>query len=169
MTRRLVLGDEAALEECYRTLGTLVRSYLKRFVGSEAEDVLQVVFFELWRSRERLDPDKSLEGFVFSIARRRAIDLLRRHRPQLVDIDAFQWLVGEDGDAFVEQYVLAAQVKRALGNLPEEQRESLVLAYFEGRTQQEISDALRVPMGTIKARMSRGLRRLAVTMAEDRP
>jgi RNA polymerase sigma-70 factor (ECF subfamily) len=60
-------------------------------------------------------------------------------------------------------------VKRALGDLPEEQRESLVLAYFEGKTQQEISDVLSVPMGTIKARMARGLRRLSVTMFEDRP
>ncbi len=169
LARRLARGDETALEECYRTLGSLVRSYLKRFVGSDAEDVLQVVFFELWRSRERLDPAKSVEGFVFALARRRAIDTRRRHRPQLVNIDAFHWLVGEDGDAFVEQFVLAAQVKRALDNLPEEQRESLVLAYFEGKTQQEISDSLSVPMGTIKARMARGLRRLAVTMFEERP
>ena len=86
-----------------------------------------------------------------------------------MDIDGFHWLVGEDGDAFVEQFVLAAQVKRALGMLPEEQRESLVLAYFEGKTQQEISDTLRVPMGTIKARMARGLRRLSSTMSKDRP
>jgi RNA polymerase sigma-70 factor (ECF subfamily) len=169
LARRLARGDESALEECYRTLGTLVRAYLKRFVDGDAEDVLQVVFFELWRSRDRLDPSKSLEGFVFSLARRRAIDTLRRHKPQFVNIDAFHWLVGEDGDAFVEQFVLAAQVKRALLQLPDEQRESIVLAYFEGKTQQEIADVLRVPMGTIKARMSRGLRRLAVTMTEDRP
>ena len=169
LARRLADGDESALEECYRALGSLVRTYLRRFVGGDADDVLQVVFFELWRSRERLDPEKSLEGFVFALARRRAIDSLRRHKPQLVDIEAFHWLVGEDGDVFVEQFVLAAQVKRALARLPEEQRESLVLAYFEGKTQQEIADVLRVPMGTIKARMARGLRRLAVTMREDRP
>jgi RNA polymerase sigma-70 factor (ECF subfamily) len=169
LARRLARGDETALEECYRTIGSLVRTYLKRVVGGDAEDVLQVVFFELWRSRERLDPERGIEGFVFAIARRRAIDTLRRHKPQLVDIDASHWLVGEDGDAVVEQFVLAAQVKRALGDLPEEQRESLVLAYFEGKTQQEISDVLSVPMGTIKARMARGLRRLSVTMFEDRP
>ena len=169
LARRLARGDESALEECYRSLGSLVRTYLKRFVDGEADDVLQVVFFELWRSRERLDPSRNLEGFVFAIARRRAIDTLRRHRPQLVNIDAFHWLMGEDGDAFVEQFVLAAQVKRALSQLPEEQRQSIVLAYFEGKTQQEIADALCVPMGTIKARMARGMRRLAVTMIEDRP
>jgi RNA polymerase sigma factor (sigma-70 family) len=169
LARRLARGDESALEECYRSLGSLVRTYLKRFVDGEADDVLQVVFFELWRSRERLDPGRNLEGFVFAIARRRAIDTLRRHRPQLVNIDAFHWLMGEDGDAFVEQFVLAAQVKRALSQLPEEQRQSIVLAYFEGKTQQEIADALCVPMGTVKARMARGMRRLAVTMIEDRP
>ncbi len=169
LTRRLVNGDESALEECYRELGSLVRAYLRRIVDGDAEDVLQVVFFELWRLRDRLDPDKSLEGFVFSLARRRAIDSLRRYKPQLVNIDAVHFLIGEDGDAFVEQFVLAAQVKRALGDLPEQQRESIVLAYFEGRTQQEISDELNVPLGTVKARMARGLHRLAVTMREDRP
>ena len=168
LAKRLAGGDESALEECYRTLGSLVRTYLKRFVDGEAEDLLQVVFFELWRSRERLDPERSLEGFVFALARRRAIDALRRYKPQLVNIDAFHWLVGDDGDAFVEQFVVAAQVKRALGQLPEEQRESIVLAYFGGKTQQEIAEALCVPMGTIKARMARGLRRLAVMMNEER-
>jgi RNA polymerase sigma factor (sigma-70 family) len=169
LVRRLASGEQSALEECYRTLGSLVRAYLRRVVGADAEDVLQIVFLELWRSRERLDPERSLEGFVFALARRRAIDLLRRHKPQLVDIEAFHYLVGEDGDAFVEQFVLAAQVQRALDHLPEEQRESLVLAYFEGKTQKEISDVLSVPMGTVKARMARGLRRLAVIMFEDRP
>jgi len=169
LARRLSSGDQSALEECYRALGSLVRAYLRRVVGNEAEDVLQVVFLELWRVRERLDPERSLEGFVFALARRRAIDWLRRHKPQLVDIEAFHWLVGEDGDTFVERFVLAAQVKRALENLPEEQRESLVLAYFEGKTQQEIAEALSVPMGTVKARMARGLRRLSVTMSERRP
>lgn len=169
LAKRLVAGDESALTECYEALGSLVRAYLRRFVGTEADDVLQVVFFELWRSRARLDPSRSLEGFVFSLARRRAIDSLRRRPPQHADIDGYQWLAGEDGDAFVERFVLAARVKRALGDLPAEQRESLVLAYFAGKTQQEISEALRIPIGTIKARMARGMRRLAVTLVEERP
>jgi RNA polymerase sigma-70 factor (ECF subfamily) len=169
LARRLAGGDEAALEECYTALGSLVRSYLRRFVGTEADDLLQVVFFELWRSRERLDPDRSLEGFVFALARRRAVDALRRFRPSVVNIDAFHWLVGDDGDRFVERFVLAAQLKRALSQLPEEQRESIVLAYFGGKTQQEIADELSVPTGTVKARTARGLRRLAAIMIEDRP
>lgn len=87
----------------------------------------------------------------------------------MVNIDAFHWLVGDDGDRFVERFVLAAQLKRALSQLPEEQRESIVLAYFGGKTQQEIADELSVPTGTVKARTARGLRRLAAIMIEDRP
>ncbi len=168
LARRLAAGEESALEECYRSFGSLVRAYLRKVVGNEADDVLQIVFFELWRSRGRLDPERGVEGFLFALARRRAIDSLRRRRPEIVDIDALHFLVGEDGDAVVEQFVLAAQVKQALGTLPEEQRQSLVLAYFEGKTQQEISDVLSVPMGTIKARMARGLRKLATSMFEER-
>jgi RNA polymerase sigma factor (sigma-70 family) len=164
----MAAGDERALEEIYRSVGSVVLSYLSRVAGREAEDLLQVVFFELWRSRERIDPEMGLEGFLFMLARRRALDVLRRHRPETVAIEAANWLVGEDGDAFVERFVQAARVKRALDDLPARQREPLVLAYFGGRTQQEISDATGVPMGTVKARMSRGMRRLSVSLTEPR-
>jgi RNA polymerase sigma factor (sigma-70 family) len=168
LSRRLAAGDERAFEECYRSLGPLVLSYLRRFVAADAEDLLQVVFLELWRSRERLEPSQGVEGFVFTVARRRAIDLLRRRTPPAADAGALQGLVGEDGDLLAERYAVACVVRRALGTLSESQRRSLVLAYFEGRTQREIADHLGIPMGTVKARMARGMRRLAETMTRDR-
>ena len=76
---RLAQGDPRAVDDCYQTLGPRVLSYLRGLVPyDEAEDVLQRVFFEVWRSRDRFDPDRSLEAWVFAIARRRAIDHLRR-------------------------------------------------------------------------------------------
>jgi RNA polymerase sigma factor (sigma-70 family) len=63
----------------YEALGPRVLSYLRRLVPyDEAEDVMQRVFFEVWRSRDRFNPDRSLEAWVFAIARKRAIDHLRR-------------------------------------------------------------------------------------------
>jgi RNA polymerase sigma factor (sigma-70 family) len=65
----------------YEALGPRVLSYLRRLVPyDEAEDVMQRVFFEVWRSRDRFNPDRSLEAWVFAIARKRAIDHLRRRR-----------------------------------------------------------------------------------------
>jgi RNA polymerase sigma factor (sigma-70 family) len=159
---RLREGDEAALEESYRRIGPLVRAYARRFVPTDdAEDIVQVTFLELWRARRRYDPSRSLEGFILGIARDRAIDHLRRRRHDVVDVDQLRNLVGEDGRDLVERLAYAAEVRQALHTLPDLQREAIEMSYFEQRTQAEIADRLGVPIGTVKARMSRGVHQLA--------
>jgi RNA polymerase sigma factor (sigma-70 family) len=159
---RLRDGDESALEETYRRLGPLVRDYVQRFVPrDDAEDIVQITFLELWRARKRYDPSRSLEGFVFGIARDRSIDHLRRRRHDVVDVDHLRNLIGDDGRELVERLVWAAEVRGALGELPEVQREALEMSYFDHRTQTEIAHQLGVPIGTVKARMARGMQRLA--------
>ena len=159
---RLHENDETALDECYRQLGPLVRSYVGHFVPrDDVEDVVQQVFFELWRSRERVDPERSLEAFILGIARKRSIDLLRRRRNIVVDVEQIRGLMGEDGRELVEQLAWAGEIRRALSTLPDEQRESLEMAYFEDQTQSQIALRLGIPLGTVKARMARGARRLA--------
>ena len=117
---RLRDGDESALEESYRRLGPLVRAYVQRFVPrDDAEDIVQITFLELWRARKRYDPSRSLEGFVFGIARDRSIDHLRRRRHDVVDVDHLRNLIGDDGRELVERLVWAAEVRGALGELPE--------------------------------------------------
>jgi RNA polymerase sigma-70 factor (ECF subfamily) len=162
IVNRLQENDETALDECYRQVGPLVRSYVGHFVPrDDVDDVVQQVFFELWRSRERMDPSRSLEAFVLGIARRRSIDLLRRRRNIVVDVEQIRGLMGEDGRELVERLAWAAEIRRALATLPDEQRESLEMAYFEDQTQAQIAERLGVPLGTVKARMARGARRLA--------
>ena len=162
LTNRLAAGDELALEECYRLYGSMVRRYLQHFVGSdEAEDLLQVVFLELWRSRARIDPSRPLEGWLFGIARKRAIDQLRRRRHDVVSVDSVRELVGDDGAEFTDRVAWSAEVQAALAKLVPEQREAITLAYFGGLSQREIAEQLEVPLGTVKARMARGMRVLA--------
>jgi RNA polymerase sigma-70 factor (ECF subfamily) len=140
----------------------MVLGYLRRFVPrDEAEDVLQRVFYEVWRSRERYDPGRSLEAWVLGIARKRAIDQLRRRHANVVPIDELRDIAGDDGRELAERYARAGEVRAALARLPREQREVLTLAYFGELTQSEIADRLGVPLGTVKARAFRGLRRLA--------
>ena len=159
---RLAAGEEGAINECYAALGPMVLGYLRRFVPrDEAEDVLQRVFYEVWRNRDRYDPTRSLEAWVLGIARKRAIDLLRRRHASVVPIDELRDLAGDDGRELAERYARASEVRAALERLPREQREVLTLAYFGDLTQTEISDRLGVPLGTVKARTFRGLRRLA--------
>jgi len=160
--QRIADADELALEESYRLYGPMVRSYLRRFVGAgEADDLLQVVFLELWRSRDRIDPTRPFEAWLLGIARKRAIDQLRRRRHDVVSLEALHELVGDDGDSFVDRVAWAAELRAGLERLPFEQQEAIELSYFGDLSQQEISAELGIPIGTVKARMARGMRRLA--------
>jgi RNA polymerase sigma factor (sigma-70 family) len=159
---RLAAGEEGAIEACYAALGPMVLGYLRRLVPrDEAEDVLQRVFYEVWRSHDRYDPTRSLEAWVLGIARKRAIDQLRRRRANLAPLEELGDLAGEDGRELAERYARASEVRGALRRLPAEQREVLTLAYFGDLTQTQIAERLGVPLGTVKARAFRGLRRLA--------
>jgi RNA polymerase sigma factor (sigma-70 family) len=159
---RLAAGEEGAINECYSALGPMVLGYLRRFVPrDEAEDVLQRVFYEVWRNRDRYDPARSLEAWVLGIARKRAIDQLRRRHANVVPLEELRDIAGDDGRELAERYARATEVRAALERLPAEQREVLTLAYFGDLTQTQVAERLGVPLGTVKARTFRGLRRLA--------
>jgi len=159
---RLAAGEEGAIHECYSALGPMVLGYLRRFVPrDEAEDVLQRVFYEVWRNRDRYDPARSLEAWVLGIARKRAIDRLRRRHANVVPLEELRDIAGDDGRELAERYARATEVRAALERLPAEQREALTLAYFGDLTQTQVAERLGVPLGTVKARTFRGLRRLA--------
>jgi RNA polymerase sigma factor (sigma-70 family) len=159
---RLAAGEEGVIDDVYSALGPMVLGYLRRFVArDEADDVLQRVVYEIWRNRDRYDPTRSLEAWVLGIARKRAIDQLRRRHANVVPIEELRDIAGDDGRVLAERYARANEVRGALARLPREQREALTLAYFGGLTQTEIADRLGVPLGTVKARTFRGLRRLA--------
>jgi len=159
---RLNRGQPEALEDAYRALGPLVMSYLSRYVPRpDIEDVLQRVFFEVWRAHGRYDPSLSLRAWVLGIARKRAIDHLRKRRDVVVPIDSMREITGEDGREVADRFVWADEVRTGLKQLPDPQRAVLELAYFEGYTQAEIAVALDIPLGTVKTRTSRGLQRMA--------
>jgi RNA polymerase sigma factor (sigma-70 family) len=154
-------GDERALEECFRRHAAMVRTYVRHFVPADGvDDVVQMVFLELWRSRARLDPERDLEPWLLAVARRRSIDSLRR-RHDVVDASALRDLVGDRGEEIAERVVWAMEVRNALGRLPQAQQEAIGLSYYEQLSQREIAERLDVPLGTVKARVARGLARLA--------
>ncbi|GAA1846702.1 RNA polymerase sigma factor [Actinomadura bangladeshensis] len=160
LEERLAQGDEAALGECYAALGPLVRRHAGRLLPAHAvDDVVQLVFLEVWRSRGRFDPARGLEPWVLAIARRRAIDQLRaeaRHSRRSVPL--VEDAIGvPDAASAVDA---ACDVRDALAGLPAPQRQALVLAHYGQLTQREIADRLAVPLGTVKARTTRGMRRL---------
>jgi RNA polymerase sigma-70 factor (ECF subfamily) len=155
-------GDEVAFDLAYRTHGPSVRAYICRFVPiGEADDLTQQTFLELWKSRDRIDPTRPLIGLLLGIARRRSIDHLRKRRTDPVDMTTLRELSSPSGDALIDQLVYVSEIEQGLAQLSEEQREVLVLSYFGELSQSEIADQLGIPLGTVKARMARGMAKLA--------
>jgi RNA polymerase sigma-70 factor (ECF subfamily) len=162
---RLADHDETALEDAYSAYAPAVLAYVSKYVGrDDAEDVLQRTFLDAWRHAGRYDPGQRFTGWLFTIAHRRAVDTLRSRRHQVVDVETIRDLTGEDGRETVERFADAADVRAAVGRLPDHERVVIEMAYFEDLTQQEIATRLDVPLGTVKARASRGTRRLASLM-----
>ncbi|WP_326820394.1 RNA polymerase sigma factor [Streptosporangium sp. NBC_01756] len=159
---RLAEGDDTALADCFREHGSLLRSYLRRFVPpQEVEDLQQIVFAEVWRCRHRFDPGRSLPAWLIGIAHNRAVDHLRVHTLQTVPLDVVADPAGVDGRNHGDGLAERDEVQRALAELPAPQRQAIELAYYGELTQREIAEKLRVPLGTVKARTARGLRRLS--------
>lgn len=164
---RLIAGEPTAIEDAYRMLGPLVIGYLRRYVPpNDIEDVCQRVFYELWRVHDRFDPRYSLRTWVIGIARKRAIDHLRKRRDQVVALDAVREVVGDDGRETAERLVWADELHAALESLPQPQRQVIEYAYFEGLTQTEIAESLQIPLGTVKTRTARGMQRLAALLED---
>ena len=160
LAARLRAGDPDALADAYRTYGAATFGLLVRLLGDRAaaEDVQQQVFTEVWRRARDYDPRRAgLLTWVLTIARSRAIDHLRRRVPEPRDPQRPDpRAVPADADALLERWRMA----HLLGRLPESERAVLRMRFYDELSQSEISAATAIPIGTVKARMVRGLTRL---------
>lgn len=166
MVRRVAGGDERALSELYDRYSRPVYATGVRLLGDAqlAEELVQDAFTSVWRGAKSFESERaSFSTWLYSIARNRATDLdrKRRVRPLSVGEDPLRAVPGGPRpEANVDGWDLA----RALSRIPEEHREVLTLAYFEGLTQREISRRTGVPLGTIKSRTTAAMKRLHRTM-----
>jgi RNA polymerase sigma-70 factor, ECF subfamily len=166
---RLVDGDGDALREAYAAHGTMVYSVAVRILDDPglAEECTQDVFVSLWRKAATFDPDRArLSTWLFTLARNRAITLGRSRaaRPATPFADVPEVVDESDpADAAIASDQSQA-IAEALAELPEEQREVVVLAYVNGLTQDQISERLHLPLGTVKGRARLALDRLRTTL-----
>jgi RNA polymerase sigma-70 factor (ECF subfamily) len=159
-------GDEVALARLYDAYRVILFGLLVRILNSreEAEDVLQDVFIQVWRRAKDFDEKRGKPfTWLVTLARSRAIDRLRLlgARQRLVT-GAAQEQTDVVSDALTDTIAVAKReiVQRALAELPEDQRKTLVLAYFDGLTQSEIAKKLNAPLGTVKTRMRTAMQKL---------
>ncbi|MFA9478703.1 sigma-70 family RNA polymerase sigma factor [Phycisphaerales bacterium AB-hyl4] len=171
LMRRVSQADEAALEALFDRYNRTVYAICLRVLRnpSDAEETLVDVFWELWAQSARFNARRgSVSTYLMMLARSRAIDHHRSRAARSragnstspLDVDDR----GDDGKADPAERVWITerrqQVRTALGSLSPDQREAVVLSFFNGMSHQQIAEELDKPLGTIKTRIRLGLIRL---------
>jgi RNA polymerase sigma-70 factor (ECF subfamily) len=165
LAERFRLGDELALREAYDRYGRAVAHLALSVLANvpDAEDVTQLVFVAAWQGRDTLDPDRgSLLGWLLGIGRRKVIDQLRERGRQDRSADAVRRHLPsstageEEADEVAERLLVADEMAR----LSDDQRRVLTLAFYDDLSDQQIAAVARLPLGTVKSHLRRGLARL---------
>ena len=164
-------GDPDAIRAVYRRFAGPVQAVARSVVGADntlCADVVQQTFVKAWRSAASFDENRELAPWLYSIARRTAIDAVRAerrptrggHEPE-TDVAVV--------DRSFEQTWEAFEVRAALERLPDDEREVMRLSHFVGLTHPEIAERLGIPVGTVKSRSARAHKRLAADLASLLP
>ena len=174
LIRRVGQRDPEAFAALYDCYSKPLYSFVLRILNDpqEAEDVLQEVFLRIWEKASCFDEAAGKPfTWAISITRNKAIDRLRTRQRKLQvfgETDDSDVVVSGPGETQRDENVwrdLVAQIRRVVEELPGEQRESIELAFFNGLTHMEIARALEEPLGTVKARIRRGMLRLRDSLA----
>jgi RNA polymerase sigma factor (sigma-70 family) len=166
--------DGDALEALYERYGRPAYSLARRILTEEtlAQDVVQEVFLSLWRDAHRFDAGRgTVATYLLSMTHHRAVDVVRREE------NLRRWRTSDEGleleadpkvgvEAEVEASERRAEVRAALGELPVDQREALLRAYFGGYTQREVAALVGVPLGTVETRMAAGMRKMKAALRD---
>ncbi len=165
-------GNAASFRSLYQETSAHLFALLVRMLKRRdwAEEALQDALLKVWRKSETYDPTKGTPStWLFTIARHRALDMLRQKRPE----DSLE-MEDEDGTLVTADVVDDSQnpearaiegqgmgrMERCMNGLLESERQSVMLAYYEGYTHPELSEALQAPLGTVKSWVRRGLAKL---------
>jgi len=174
LLEQIAQRNAEALETLYDRHAQVVYSLILRIVRNQtsAEEILQEAFWQIWTSAGSYQGSGSAAAWIYRIARNKALDYLRRLKRtteggevEYLDAIANAMEPGSGaGHSTVEQAAernwRAQQVRAALQSLPEEQRICVELAYFDGLSQSQIAELLRLPLGTVKTRLRLGIEKL---------
>jgi RNA polymerase sigma-70 factor (ECF subfamily) len=167
LAERLRSGDREALGMLYDRYASVAMAIAVRVVSDRelAEDLVHDAYVAVWQKIDRFDPSRgSLRSWLLTIVRNRAIDRLRSTRPSIEVGEADEQSLLRTGAnptwEAAAQRRSAAELRQALAQLPDEQRQAVELAYFGGRTYREIAVLTGVPLGTANGRLRLALAKL---------
>jgi RNA polymerase sigma factor (sigma-70 family) len=167
---RFRTGDADAVREVYRRYAGRLHTVCRSLLGDPAlvDDAVQQTFLQAWRAANRFDASRPLSAWLYAIARRVCIDEYRKasRAPAVArEDDEIDGVV--DGPS-LERAWTVWEVRRAIDDLPTDERDVVRLASLEGWSLPEIADHLGLPLGTVKSRSFRAHRRLAAALAHLR-
>lgn len=143
----------------YDRYSSIVYSVALRVLGdtAAAEDVMQEIFMQLWRRPQIFDSSRgSMGAWLAVIARHRAIDSLRRRKPETA-MEEIVLSSPQDVENDTQRNLIVSKVRKMIQNMPSQQQRALQMAFFEGLTHSEIAQKTGEPLGTIKTRIRSGL------------
>ena len=163
--------DPEALSKLYDRYNGILKALILRVVhnDAEADDLLQEIFMEVWNQAKNFSPNKGKPlGWMVTLARRRAIDGLRKKQAYLRASERLQNETEQQPDAWVhnstaEEIDLSdtrTLIRNVIGSLPEAQQRAIELAFFRGMSQSEIAAHTNTPLGTVKTRLELGLKKI---------
>jgi RNA polymerase sigma-70 factor (ECF subfamily) len=166
--RRLSASDRAAYAEVFEALYQPLFRYIRSLVQARAaaRDIAQDVFVRLWDARESLDPSQSLEAYLYRTARnlaynhRRNRDTRREKEDDIRDQSDAQPASPPPPDVAVEGEWLEEHLRAGIADLPDRQREALILSRFEGLSHDRIADVMDISPRTVNNHIVRALKRL---------
>lgn len=153
-------GDRAAFEELYALFHRPLYNYLFRLCWNRslAEDLLQDAFLRLWKAAPKYEPTAKVSTYVFRIAHNLFLNEAARKREKALERADEELRADPASD--LGRRELRSAVQRAIEELPEGERECLILSEYHGFKYQEISEVLGIPVGTVKSRMFSAVQRL---------
>jgi len=159
---------QALFNEMVDEHGAALYRIAYRMVGNQhdAEDLVQEAFRTAWNSRSRYRAELGERAWLVTILRRRVVDSWRKRRTRTISFDETVLEVGAAADdPTANEFV--DQVQAALGQLPDQLRETLLLVVVGELTHQEVADMLSIPIGTVLSRVSRARTRLRKLLVEE--
>lgn len=163
--------EPEALSQLYDRYNGILKALILRVVhnDAEADDLLQEIFMEIWNQAKNFTSDKGKPlGWMVTLARRRAIDSLRKRQAYTRATERLGAQAEQQPDAWVQNTTelnialgdTRSHIRRVIGSLPELQQQAVELAFFRGMSQREIAANTNTPLGTVKTRLELGLKKI---------
>jgi RNA polymerase sigma-70 factor (ECF subfamily) len=157
LMRQIAAGDRDAFEKLYKTYATRLFRYLFSVAGDStaAEELTSDVMVVAWKAAAQFRGEAKVSTWLFGIAHHKALNELRRRRPETVEIEEAGGLAAHDAgpEAAARRADIAGRVRSALRQLSPEHREVVELTFYQGFAYQEIAEIMQCPVNTVKTRM----------------